>query len=180
VILTSTQFPMDSWPPSNFINPERHGVSFKAVDIVFSVAILAVSVLRIYARGFVRREFAVDDLFMGIAVVRHKFVFLGLKIQLAALTGNVIGWLIVYRYDADVHIWDFPLQYFIKVRKLAYISQYCYFVCACATRASVLFFYKRIFSNLSFRHLVNILSIANALYFASLMLILLLECRYVL
>ena len=71
-------FLMDSWPPPNFVNPEKHGATFKVVDIVFSVAILAVSGLRIYARGFVLRELAIDDVFMGIAVVRYRFVLLWL------------------------------------------------------------------------------------------------------
>jgi hypothetical protein len=62
---------IESWPKPNYINPESKGNGLLIVALVFTVLSVLVVSLRLWTRLWLQRRPGMDDLLIGLAMVRN-------------------------------------------------------------------------------------------------------------
>ncbi|KXL48519.1 hypothetical protein M433DRAFT_63063 [Acidomyces richmondensis BFW] len=122
---------LQSWPKPNYIDPVRRGWL-----PVFSCTWLGASTILIAVRFYMRARkeagvFGLDDL----------LIFIGWFVSVGFTTTAVIDakW-----YGIDVHTWDVRLDMYVDAALVGWIAQVLFLTSTCATKCSVLLFYRRL------------------------------------
>lgn len=119
-----------SWPEPNYIDPVR-----RSWMPAFACTFLGVSTVLVAGRFYLRARnkagaFGLDDL----------LIFTGWLFAVGLSTAACIG---AERYGLDVHTWDVRLGWFSDAALIGWIAQVLMLISTCATKASVLLFYRR-------------------------------------
>ncbi|KIW05544.1 hypothetical protein, variant [Verruconis gallopava] len=131
-----------SWK-SNYVNPPTHGSGIVVEEsILLGLCYLTVA-LRVYTRGFLAKNFGLDDLLIIM--------------NLIPLTGFAAILILAFtKYGWDKHIWDIPPDQLVQARKAMFAMEIIYLWSSSTTRISILLFYRRLGGSVSqvFRYTV--------------------------
>jgi len=136
----------------------------------FAGTFLGVSTLLITSRLYLRVKkqagaFGLDDLLVGIG-----WLF-SVGFTIAACIGT-------QQYGLDRHIWDVNLELAWKASLIGWICELLWFVSICATKCSVLLFYRRlVYDTGDWKYAIWTALALTAGYFVAMLLALLLACR---
>ncbi|KAM3071861.1 hypothetical protein ACMFMG_009716 [Clarireedia jacksonii] len=123
-----------SWPPPNYINPERRGNAVIIVVAVFFPVALFTLLTRIYTRIRISKSFGLDDWLIVAAMVPAT----GFAVA-ALLAETTLGW--------DRHIWDVPFTRITSGLQFVMITQIIFCLAQTLTKCSMLALIYRILSN---------------------------------
>ncbi|KAA8894442.1 hypothetical protein FN846DRAFT_912909 [Sphaerosporella brunnea] len=120
-----------TWPPPNYVNPERKGNGLMVQLCILMVLTLSILAMRIYSRVFLRRIFGIDDWLILPAIVLFQAVCI--------LT--ILGWL---RYGYGTHAWDLRDSTRERALLFSWLSEMIVTLCLMFTKLSICTFYLRL------------------------------------
>ncbi|GAB7366365.1 hypothetical protein MBLNU230_g8164t1 [Neophaeotheca triangularis] len=119
-----------SWPEPNYADPERR-TWMPAFSLVWQI----VSTLLVFGRFFLRARklagpFGLDDLFIFVA-------------WLLSVGLTTTAWVNTIHHGVDRHTWDVRPDLFPPAALTAWLAQVFFLTSSCATKISILLFYRR-------------------------------------
>jgi hypothetical protein len=94
-----------SFPVPNYTNPDTRGPALLIVNGVFIAIVIAVVLLRLYTRIFIKRWVGSDDIFIVIATVGHHSDAVSKLLFPASLIWSMDS--ILYQSSADIYMFRF-------------------------------------------------------------------------
>ncbi|KXL45893.1 hypothetical protein M433DRAFT_66438 [Acidomyces richmondensis BFW] len=121
----------ESWPPSNYVDPQLHGPALLCINLIFITLVTVAVIGRFYSRIVVKRWFGLDD---SMCILAYIFT-IGMT-TVVILANEDYGW--------DRHEWDIPITMIPAANKIAFVAKLMFTFAATFTRLSLLCFYYRL------------------------------------
>ncbi|TID23479.1 hypothetical protein E2P81_ATG03050 [Venturia nashicola] len=134
---TPTLEQIQSWPSSNFVDPETRVNLLLGIEAPFTILAIIFVCARFYSRTCLRNVLGWDDWVMALAAV------FAVAITLCHCLST--------QYAIGYHIWDIPISHYIPAGKLTYVSLVLFAPSASLAKISICMTYLRVFPSQSDR-----------------------------